>query len=269
LYGRSVRIKKYHLASKSVYFSFSEICESLLGPYDFIYIANKFENIFVEGIPSLSIFTQKNEARRFIWCIDAIYEAKSKLYCSSKRPLEDLFARRKGVKNEKRGMFDDYMYKETMSDHEEFDKMAVESEGDERMSQVAPGNRSETENEGSAKNLVNASIFSGADEIFAFERAISRIYEINGSKYRNEMEHCSDNINVDVFNNLKIPQSVPPRNEKFGLSISEQLMVIPKRMKQVKIRDVHVQGYANWGERGSGMARTLRDRFFARNTADN
>ena len=41
---------------------------------DYIHIANKFENIFIENIPKLSIFTQKNEARRFIWLIDAIYE---------------------------------------------------------------------------------------------------------------------------------------------------------------------------------------------------
>ena len=54
LYGRSVTLKRFHLASKSVYFSFEELCENLYGPYDYIYIANKFENIFIENIPALS-----------------------------------------------------------------------------------------------------------------------------------------------------------------------------------------------------------------------
>ena len=268
LYGRRVNIKKYHLPSKSVYFTFEEMCERLHGPYDYIYIANKFENIFIESIPSLSIFTQKNEARRFIWCIDAIYEAKSKLYCSSKRELDDLFSRKSSQSSdgEQRGTFDDYMYKETMSDYD-FDNLTIKNEGDERIQQVAPPTVNvETENEGSAKNLINSSIFSGEDEIFAFQRAISRIHEINGAKYRKESQHCSDSISIEIFNNLKIPESVPPRNEKFGLSISEQLMVIPKRMKRVEIKDHHVYGYANWGQKGSGMSRTLRERFFARNS---
>ena len=54
LYGRTVMLKRYHLESKSVYFTFKELCENLYGPYDYIYIANKFENIFIENIPTLS-----------------------------------------------------------------------------------------------------------------------------------------------------------------------------------------------------------------------
>lgn len=54
LYGRSVLLKRFHLASKSVFFSFSEICENLYGPYDYIEIGKRFENVFIENIPSLS-----------------------------------------------------------------------------------------------------------------------------------------------------------------------------------------------------------------------
>lgn len=65
---------------------------------------------------SLSVFTQKNEARRFIWLIDAVYECKSKLFCSSHRGVEQLFNRRDAVEDGDGGggSGDDFMFKGTV-----------------------------------------------------------------------------------------------------------------------------------------------------------
>ena len=59
------------------------------------------------------MFTQKNEARRFIWLIDAVYESKSKLYCTSQRDVEELFNRQKMPEGADvgDGTWDDFMYK--------------------------------------------------------------------------------------------------------------------------------------------------------------
>ena len=171
--------------------------------------------------------------------------------------------------DQERGSFDDFMFRETMSNID-LDELSIKNEGDERIQQTVtqPNADKVVDINDHNKSLINESIFSGEEEIFAFKRAISRIYEINSDKYRQHVMHNLDTINIEMFNKLKIPKSIPPRNEKFGLSISEQLLIIPRRQKTVNIKDHHMYGYANWGQKGSGMARALRDRFFNRNKPD-
>ena len=146
-------------------------------------------------------------------------------------------------------------------------------EGDERVSQISRGRVGATQfEEGrSSKNVLmeqQQSIFSGEEEVFAFQRAISRIFEMNSAKYRMRSLHDSDSGNVAIFNNLQIPKSIPPRNDKFGLSISEQLRLSPKKNKTVKIRDHHIEGFAKWGTAGSGLARSLRNKFWSRTSGN-
>merc|ERR1711971_214298 len=139
-----------------------------------------------------------------------------------------------------------------------------EAEGDERMQQT--NWRNEVRGD-STKDLLSEqrrSIFSGEEEVFAFKRATSRIYEMNSERYRKESAHCEDAVSVELLANLQIPSSIPPRSEKCGLSISEQLRVIPRKNKAPKIKDTHISGYADWGTMGSGIARTLREKFFTR-----
>ena len=41
-------------------------------------MAERFQTVFLEGVPQLTP-EQRNEARRFVWLIDALYEAGVKL----------------------------------------------------------------------------------------------------------------------------------------------------------------------------------------------
>ena len=145
-------------------------------------------------------------------------------------------------------------------------------EGDERISQASRGRDNGTHfEERNSKNLLleqQQSIFSGEEEVFAFQRAISRIFEMNSLKYREQTCHDSDSGNVTIFNNLQIPKSIPPRNDKFGLSISEQLQISPRKNKKVTIRDHHISGFAKWGTAGSGLARSLRDKFWSKRRSE-
>lgn len=146
-------------------------------------------------------------------------------------------------------------------------------EGDEGVSQISRGRVGATQfEEGrSSKNVAmeqQQSIFGGEEEVFAFQRAISRIFEMNSAKYRVHSLHDAESGNISIFENLQIPKSIPPRNDKFGLSISEQLRLSPKKKKTVQIRDHHISGFAKWGTAGSGLARSLRNKFWSRTSGN-
>ncbi len=58
--------------------SFEDLCVKPLGPNDYVAIAERFHTIFLERVPRLSP-AQRQEARRFVTLIDALYEARTRL----------------------------------------------------------------------------------------------------------------------------------------------------------------------------------------------
>jgi cell division protein ZapE len=58
--------------------SFNELCASALGPQDYLAIAERFHTLFLEDLPVLGS-ERRNEARRLVTLIDALYEADAKL----------------------------------------------------------------------------------------------------------------------------------------------------------------------------------------------
>jgi cell division protein ZapE len=63
-------------------FSFEELCEKPHGATDFLAIAREFHTILIDGIPMMD-FWKRNEARRFIWLIDALYDLHVKVIVSA------------------------------------------------------------------------------------------------------------------------------------------------------------------------------------------
>ena len=57
-------------------FSFKDLCEQMYGPSDYIELAHLFNTIFISDIPKMNITKHRNELRRFITLIDALYEHK-------------------------------------------------------------------------------------------------------------------------------------------------------------------------------------------------
>lgn len=76
VYGRTIPVPRSHNGISS--WTFSELCASNLGPADYITLASTYHTIILSSIPVLSLL-QKNEARRFITLLDALYEARCKL----------------------------------------------------------------------------------------------------------------------------------------------------------------------------------------------
>lgn len=76
IYGRTLFVPR-HLRGVT-YWAFSELCCTNLGPADYISLASTFHTIILTDVPILTLL-HKNEARRLITLLDALYEARCKL----------------------------------------------------------------------------------------------------------------------------------------------------------------------------------------------
>ena len=88
-----VRGRKLHVpvASRGVaVFSFKRLCENPLGAADYLAIAWRYHTVIIVGIPQMGP-EKRNEAKRFVTLIDALYENKVKLLCSAAAPPDELY----------------------------------------------------------------------------------------------------------------------------------------------------------------------------------
>ena len=69
---------------------FADLCAQPLGPGDYLEIARCFHTLILRDIPRLGP-ERRNEAKRFVTLIDAIYEARVNLICSAAAPPEALY----------------------------------------------------------------------------------------------------------------------------------------------------------------------------------
>jgi protein AFG1 len=137
LLGRYLELEQ--CANGVLFTSFSKLCGEPLSAADYLQIASKFDVVIIKNIPKLGL-SQRNEARRFITLLDALYDAKVKLIASFEGKIEDLF----NVKAIKPSLASLEMI-------QELDLVGAET-----------------------------SIFTGEEEIFAFKRAASRLIEMQG-----------------------------------------------------------------------------------------
>ena len=72
------------------YMSFEELCARPLGAADYLSLAQKYDVLVLAGIPGLKP-ENRNEAKRFVTLIDALYEHGTKLICSAAKPAEQLY----------------------------------------------------------------------------------------------------------------------------------------------------------------------------------
>lgn len=93
VHGRTLQIPQ---ASDDIAFaSFPLLCQQPLGPADYLAIAARYDVLFLSRIPRMTP-SQRNEAKRFVTLIDALYEHKVKLICSAETRPDDLYPRGDG-----------------------------------------------------------------------------------------------------------------------------------------------------------------------------
>ncbi len=86
--GRKLQVNK--ACGKTAWFTFGELCEKPLGAADYLAICNRFDTVFISGIPVLSP-EMRNEARRFVTLIDSLYDNRVKLICTADAPPTELY----------------------------------------------------------------------------------------------------------------------------------------------------------------------------------
>jgi cell division protein ZapE len=80
LLGRSLRVPEAY--DGVARFAYADLCRQPLGAADFLAIARRFHTVFIDDIPVLDP-ERRNEVKRFINLIDALYDERVKLVASA------------------------------------------------------------------------------------------------------------------------------------------------------------------------------------------
>ncbi len=70
-------------------FHFDDLCRAALGAEDYLAIARRYHTLVLDEVPAMNQ-TLRNEARRFITLVDALYESRTRLVASAETAPEDL-----------------------------------------------------------------------------------------------------------------------------------------------------------------------------------
>lgn len=142
-----------------------------MGPADYLTIASAYSTVVITSIPLLDV-SAKNQARRFISLIDALYEARCRLVCLATTQPAELF------------------FPDSASHAEEVDVLLAEAVGETRdvyrpnvSAYDAPNMAEAPAAARPTQALEELSVFSGKDEQFAFKRALSRLLEMTSEGY--------------------------------------------------------------------------------------
>ncbi|CAN8106039.1 unnamed protein product [Discula destructiva] len=202
VYGRTVKVPRQHEGVS--FWDFNELVHAF-GPADYITLASNFHTFIIDRVPVLPV-SMKNEARRFITLLDALYEARCKLLIRAEVGPDNLFfpdqnrrqAGTAGVATIVRKSTittttttttttgpegrEDATYSETIA--EVYQDSAAPFRPNISSYQDSPSSNSSTEVDsdfgllGPKIDFVNTSAFTGEDERFAYKRAASRLWEM-------------------------------------------------------------------------------------------
>ncbi len=77
-------------------FPFAALCEQPLGPADYLALTERYHSIILQDVPLLTP-NRRNEARRFMTLVDALYERRTMLFVSAAAAPEELYPRGDGA----------------------------------------------------------------------------------------------------------------------------------------------------------------------------
>ncbi|KZT22234.1 hypothetical protein NEOLEDRAFT_1072044 [Neolentinus lepideus HHB14362 ss-1] len=235
-------------------FTFSELCERDLGPADYLTLASTYHTVAITSLPVLKL-SAKNQARRFISLIDALYESRCRLLCLAEADPEGLF-------------FPDALTPQAFNNlNQEMDPMMAESVAETRdvyrpnvSSYDAPGMAEEPQPV-SPLALDKLSIFSGQDEQFAYKRALSRLIEMTSPSYAREEKWAPLPLGVRKWESPSMPsgEASPYRPSSPYIALAQQddfsseaeySRPVRERPHAPRLKEEHVWGVReDWGEK--------------------
>ncbi|XP_038137554.1 lactation elevated protein 1 homolog B [Cyprinodon tularosa] len=124
--------------------TFHELCGKPMGASDYLEMARIFDTVFIRHVPILTL-TLKDQARRFTTLIDNFYDKKVRVVLLAAAPLDRLFVHTGGEDERDRQLLDD---------------LGLTDDAAERLT-----------------------LFTAEEEIFAFQRTISRLMEMQTETY--------------------------------------------------------------------------------------
>jgi peroxisome-assembly ATPase len=160
-----------------------------MGSADYLTIASSFHTVVITSVPVLKV-SSKNQARRFISLIDALYEARCRIICLAEVNPEYVFFPDAANTNPSTTRPKDNSHVQ-----DDIDVLLAEAVGETRdvyrpnVSSYDTPNMAEAPRESPTHiPLETLSMFSGKEEQFAFKRALSRLLEMTSESYGAE-EH--------------------------------------------------------------------------------
>lgn len=133
--------------------TFEELCDRPLGASDYLELSQVFHTVIIRDVPQLNL-RLKSQARRFITLIDTLYDNRVRVVISAAVPHTKLFVPEGDSEytDEKRMLMDDLKISHGSEDHK-------------------------------------SNIFTGEEELFAFDRTVSRLAEMQTAQYWEQWEH--------------------------------------------------------------------------------
>lgn len=146
--GRNVVVEKCCGGVADI--EFADVCERASGAADYLVLARVFHTVILRNVP---VLTRKrlSEARRFITMVDTFYDQKVRVVLSAAAPLDELFQ--------------------------------LQDDGDELTLSDSQMTLMDDLKINSKMESSRANVFSGEEEMFAFERTVSRLYEMRTPNY--------------------------------------------------------------------------------------
>ncbi|XP_061667599.1 lactation elevated protein 1 homolog B isoform X2 [Syngnathoides biaculeatus] len=124
--------------------TFHELRGRSLGASDYLALARVFDVVFIRRVPMLTL-RAKDQVRRFTTLVDNLYDNKVRVVLQAAAPLDRLFVHTGGEDERDQQLLDDLGLKEEAAAH--------------------------------------LSLFTGEEEIFAYQRTVSRLTEMQTDKY--------------------------------------------------------------------------------------
>ncbi|XP_059170251.1 AFG1-like ATPase [Physella acuta] len=128
--------------------TFESLCKQNLGAIDYLEICKEFDVVVLRDVPNMNL-SSRTEARRFTTLIDTLYDNKVKLVVGAASAPKNLFSAG-GI-----SALDEEANRSLMDD------LGINAKSE----------------------LARSSIFTGEEELFAFERVISRLSEMKTKEY--------------------------------------------------------------------------------------
>ncbi|KAJ1650291.1 ATPase [Dispira simplex] len=133
--------------------SFNQLCGQAHSTADYLELTKYYQLLFLTDVPPMDL-SMKNEARRFITLVDTLYENHTILVISAACPVADLFS-------------------VDRSEH-----AASSIERSPASSELQDSQRLLMDDLGLSMKQLNSTLFTADEEAFAFQRALSRLVEM-------------------------------------------------------------------------------------------